>query len=127
MDLNSVTLSGRLTRDSEAKELAGKGLIAFSIAVNTSKDSVMYIDVSYWTSTAEIANKLSGIMKKGMAVGFTGYLKQDNWQDKQTGAKRSKIVAHCNAVQFFGKPADGSDKPEATPAPANTTEEDVPF
>jgi single-strand DNA-binding protein len=136
--MNNVTLAGRLTRDPELKFVGQKGtaLCNFSIAVNEKtgdKEVTNYFDCKCWSGVAEAA---TSALHKGSPVVVVGRLDQETWDDKQTGAKRSKIVviASVVAIPLFKK-ADGAPvQPAPTPAPKPDpasppapTDDDVPF
>ncbi len=87
---------GNVTRDAELKfSHAGKPIGNFSIAVNRSwkqneewQKEASFFDVTCFGEYAEMCRDLS----KGELVSITGALKQERWQDKETGASRSKVV-----------------------------------
>lgn len=107
--LNKVLLMGNLTRDVELKYLpSGQGLANFGIACNRKyKDSktnemreeVTFVDIEVWGKLAEICNQY---LAKGRQAFIEGRLKLDQWDDKQTGAKRSKLKVVADNVQFIG-------------------------
>jgi single-strand DNA-binding protein len=117
-DLNQVVLIGRLTRDLGSDERSfgylpsGMARANVSIAVNRSRkngdqwvDEVSYFDVTIWGKTAE---NLKPYLTKGKQIAVEGYLKQDRWDDKNTGQKMSKVVIVANTVQLLGGRSDGS-------------------
>lgn len=90
-------LKGNLTSDPEMRFTAGgQAMLTFAVATERSWQSngewqkeTSFFDVIAWRTTAEDA---ASLLSKGMTVLLTGYPKQDSWQDKETGAKRSKVV-----------------------------------
>ena len=106
-DINSVILVGRLTRDAELSYLpSGTAALAFSIAVNRSKkegeqwvEEANFFDISYISKSAE---NFKQYLVKGKQVGIQGSLKQDRWQDKESGQNRSKIKIMASSVQLLG-------------------------
>jgi single-strand DNA-binding protein len=112
-DLNHVILEGRLTRDLGADERSfgyvqsGMARANISIAVNRSKkdangqyvDEVSYFDVVIWGKTAE---NLKPYLTKGKQILVDGALKQERWQDRQTGENRSRVVINTSTVQLLG-------------------------
>ncbi len=112
-DINSVILVGRLTRDADLSYLpSGTPALAFSIAVNRSKkegeqwvDEANFFDISYISKSAE---NFKQYLTKGKQVGIQGSLKQDRWQDKESGQTRSKIKIMASSVQLLGGRSDGS-------------------
>lgn len=110
-DLNVVTVIGRLVRDCGQQEFSylqsGTAVAKISIAVNRSKkqndgswvDEASFFDVAIFGRTAE---NLHPYLQKGKQVAVKGYLKQDRWQDKQTGVNKSKISIIADDVQLVG-------------------------
>jgi single-strand DNA-binding protein len=115
MNFNNVTVAGRLTEKPNLRSV-GKGttLATFTVAVNDSKrDDTDFFDCTMWGKTAENFCKY---IQKGQVVLLNGRLQQQRWEDKESGAKRSKIV--IVAMNFvFGPTA----KKQTTP------DDDIPF
>lgn len=107
LDINRVIEIGRLTRDMELTFTPGGSAVGqFSIAVNRRVkkdqnwvDEVNYFDVVLFGNQAK---SLQPFLTKGKMVGIDGYLKQDRWQDKQTGQNRSTIKIVVNELQLLG-------------------------
>ena len=90
--INTVTISGNLTRDPE--RIANDKGCKFAIAVNERikkneewVDYANFIDVVAWGSLADQVMKQ---LSKGSPVGIQGRLKQDRWET-DSGDKRSKV------------------------------------
>ena len=134
MNINKVTLAGRLTRDPEIKHTpSGTAIADFSLAVtryykNNAGESVEetdFIDVTAFGRSAEMIGKHLG---KASPVYVEGRLKLDQWDDKQTGAKRTRLKVVAESMQFVGprpqtQAAAGVSSPDrraspAAPAPA---------
>ncbi len=105
-DLNNVTLIGRLTADPVLQYLAQSGMAvaSFSLANNyyvASKngDEVNFFEVTAFGKQAETVSKY---LKKGKQVAVYGTLRQERWQDKETGTNRSKIKIIMNQMQMLG-------------------------
>ena len=106
-DINRYVVVGRLTGDANLEYTPGGMAIAsFSIAVNHSTkkgdqwvDEANFFDVKAFGRQAE---NLKPYLTKGKMVGIDGYLRQDRWQDKQTGQNRSKVVIMTNDLQLLG-------------------------
>lgn len=135
---NKVILMGNLTRDPETRTTPnGQSVTNFSLAVNrtwkgadgTSQESVSYIDCVAWGKPGEIIAQYLG---KGRAVLVSGRLDQRSWEDKESGAKRSKVevvVEDFNFVDSQGGSSSGGDsKPAAKSAePAVEDIDDKPI
>ena len=113
---NKVILIGNLTRDVELKYTpSGTAIAKFGIATNrTYKDSmtgenkqeVMFIDITVFGRSAEVANQY---LSKGRKVLVEGRLVLDQWVDS-TGNKRSKHSVVAERVQFMdSKPNSGDN------------------
>jgi single-strand DNA-binding protein len=139
MNVNKVTLAGRLTREPETRYTnSGTAITDISIAVSRfykteageTRDETDFIDVTAFGRSAEIIQKH---LHKGNPLFVEGRLKLDQWDDKQTGAKRSKLKVIAESMQFVGPRVQApapAQQPEA-PAPAgrgpDIEPEDIPF
>ena len=117
VDLNQVSLVGRLTRDPEGKDVGNGRVVEFSLAVNGSKETVAFFDVSAWDKTGAIIEEYA---RKGKQVAVTGRLVQDRWEAAD-GQKRSKVTINANSVQLLGS------KDESPTTVATVTSDEVPF
>lgn len=117
--MNIAIIKGNLTRDPELKFTQGGSSIAnFSVAVNrkwkdpagNEKEEVAFIEVTAFGKTAET---IAQYFKKGRPILLEGRLKQDTWDDKQTGQKRSKLYVVLERFEFCGgdKAQAGSETP----------------
>ncbi len=114
--INQVILMGRLTRDPETRTTpSGKTVTSFSLAVDrqTQDDQADFFDVTAWEKTGEL---VAQYVTKGRRVLVQGRLRQDSWDDKDTGKKRSKVEVVAFDVTFLDGPSDRSDNASAAPA-----------
>ncbi|WKC77698.1 single-stranded DNA-binding protein [Borreliella turdi] len=106
-DINSLVLSGRLTRDSELSYTdSGMAILRFSLANNRRMkkndewiDYPQYFDCVIFSKRAESLNEY---LKKGKQVVVSGSLKYESWQDRNTGDKKSKVNIFVDNLQMFG-------------------------
>lgn len=119
MDLNSVVLIGRLTRDAELKFTnAGKGVASFSLAVNGyKKDEVHFVNCQKWN-----AEKLASFLKKGKRVSVAGRLEQQRWE--KNGQSNSRMIVTVDSLQFLDS---GSGSGQTEQAEPEGFPEDIPF
>lgn len=112
-DLNKVMLIGRLTRDPQLRYLPSQSAVCdfglavgrkFKTANGEQKEETAFIDCTVFGKGAEIFNQY---MAKGKQVFLEGRLKFDQWDDKTTGQKRSKLNVVVEDFQFLGAPGDG--------------------
>jgi single-strand DNA-binding protein len=111
--INQVILMGRLTRDPEQRTTTtGKTIANFSIAVDRGgqDDSADFFEVTAWEKLGELVMQYLG---KGRRVLVQGRLRQDSWDDKETGKKRSRIEVTATDVTFLDGPS--GDSAPATP------------
>jgi len=105
--LNKVFIIGNLTRDPELRVTPkGTPICQFGIAVNrqfkdesgATRDETTFIDVEAWGKQGELVSKY---LSKGSLAMVEGRLKLDQWEDKQSGQKRSKLKVVLDNVQFL--------------------------
>lgn len=142
MNLNSITLVGRATRDPESRFTANNHQVCnFTLAVDDGygdKKTTAFVDVTCWSKTAEAVQQYA---VKGQELGVIGSLRQDSWEDKD-GNKRSKLYVNAQTVQFGQKPKGAEDRQQqggggsytdarGLPTPTGDHEElgedDIPF
>jgi single-strand DNA-binding protein len=126
--INQVILMGRLTRDPEQRTTTtGKIIANFSIAVDRGgqDDAADFFEVTAWEKLGELVMQYLG---KGRRVLVQGRLRQDSWDDKETGKKRSRIEVTATDVTFLDGPAGeggGSSAPRANTSSTPKKTEDV--
>ncbi|RLA71078.1 MAG: single-stranded DNA-binding protein [Epsilonproteobacteria bacterium] len=115
---NKIILAGNLTRDIEIKytqsgSAIGNTAIAtsrkFKSATGEQKEEVLFVDLTFFGRTAEIANQY---LRKGSKVLVDGRLKLDQWT-AQDGSKRSRHSVTVENLQMLGS------KDEAAPMGGN--------
>ena len=119
---NKVILVGNLTRDPELRYTPkGLAIAKIGVAVNRrwtsesgeQRDETTFVDVDAFGKQAETIGQY---LKKGRPILIEGRLRLDQWDDKQTGQKRSRLGVVAESVQFLGSPTGGNASGE-TPAP----------
>jgi single-strand DNA-binding protein len=155
-NFNKVILAGNLTRDPELRYTPkGTAIAKFGLAINRTwknetgetKEEVTFVDIDAFGRQAEV---IAQYMKKGNPFLVEGRLKLDQWDDKQTGQKRSRLGVVLESFSFLGTgggrgdgggSSDGFRSRGAAPAPASGApvaeppasegpppeEDDVPF
>ena len=106
--INQVILMGRLTRDPETRTTtSGKSVTSFSLAVDRqgSDDQADFFDVTAWEKTGEL---VAQYLSKGRRCLVQGRLRQDSWDDKETGKKRSRVEVVAFDVTFLDGPSGDS-------------------
>ena len=124
---NKVILMGNLTRDPELRYTPkGTAVTKIGLAVNRvwtneageKKEEVTFVDVDMFGRTAE---NVAQYMRKGSPLLVEGRLRLDQWDDKQTGQKRSKLGVVAESVQFLGSPRGEGGGAPAAPRSAPAT------
>ena len=135
MNVNKVTLSGRLTRDGEVKQTGtGNTVVEFGICVNDRKktatgeweDVPNFFECSMFGARAQALFN-NGYLLKGAWVLLEGRLKYRAWT-AQDGSKRSAVSI---MVENVDTPPAGRREPQSVPqeGPKDSTiaDEDIPF
>lgn len=113
MSFNKVVIMGNLTRDPEVRTLpSGNSVARLAVAVNRTyndkdgnkKEEVTYVDVDAFGKQAEIIGKF---FTKGKPILIEGRLKLDQWEDKTTGEKKSRLGDVLEGFSFVGGKGDG--------------------
>lgn len=131
-NINVVCLDGRLVRDAEIVANASVGIIKFTVASNYSikrgnewAEEVNFIDCTMFGNRAIAIRQY---LTKCTAVVVSGSLRQNRWQDKNTGENKSKVEIIVNDITW------SSSKDNAIPTtvketqfPTNEDFESIPF
>jgi len=156
-NFNKVYLMGNLTRDPEMRVTPkGTAICQFGLAISRSwkdesghtREETAFVDIEAWGKQGEVISKYC---TKGRPLFVEGRLKFDQWEDKTSGQKRSKLKVVLENFQFIGNRGDGAqgapgaspgepseftpgDAPPASRSPSkgpsvskDTVDEDVPF
>ena len=115
---NKVILVGNLTRDPQVRYTPGGSAVAeVGLAVNRSwfdknsnsrKEETTFVDVTLWGRTAEVASEY---LTKGRSVLIEGRLQLDQWDDKESGQKRSKLKVVGENMTMLGGRGEGGGAP----------------
>lgn len=111
---NKVLLLGNLTRDPQVRYTPGGTAVAelglavnrtwFDKQANQKKEETTFVDVTLWGRQAEVAGEY---LSKGRSVFIEGRLQLDQWEDKTSGEKRSKLKVVGEAMQMVGGRSEG--------------------
>lgn len=109
---NQVVLMGNVTRDPELKYTqGGTAVTEISIAVNERvkrgndyEDQVSYFDCTAFGRTAEVLCEYVG---KGDPLHVAGKLRQETWEDRNGGGRRSKIKVIIDSMQMLKSRNEG--------------------
>jgi single-strand DNA-binding protein len=117
--INFLIISGRLTANPEIKHVGRDNNTVCNVSLATDdgwgdKKKPIFLDCTFWGKSAEIAGKLH----KSSPVILEGRIRMEEWEDKNTGGKRSKIAMTVNRIHGLAwedKKAASSSDPEDTP------------
>ena len=151
-NINSVVVTGNLTRDPELRSLpSGTHVCELRVAVNSRRknqsgeweDKPNYFDVTVWGAQGE---NCATYLSKGRPVAVQGRLDWREWEAKD-GTKRQAVQIIAESVQFLGSrdgsgggggdngftpksdvPADTSDfEGEKAGVGTSSADDDIPF
>lgn len=103
---------GNLTRSPEVKQTpSGNSVVSFSLALNRSykdaqdqwQEATDYVDIVAW---GKLADQVAERLDTGSRALVSGRLQSRSWEDKESGAKRSKLEVLAQDVTFL----DAADK-----------------
>ena len=120
--INQVILMGRLVRDPEQRTTTtGKTIASFSIAVDRGgqEDAADFFNVTAWEKLGDLVIQY---LAKGRRVLVQGRLRQDSWDDKETGKKQSRIEVTATDVTFLDGPSgDGGSEGNSSSRSSNSS------
>lgn len=137
-DINIVMLAGKLTREPELTYVAsGTPLCKMGLAVNrrykdktgNQREDTLFINITAWRGTAEYCGQN---LQKGRPILVEGRLTMNEWEDRQTGQKRTAIEVVATRVHILdwedrggggGQPSRPQPRQIEEPIP----EDDIPF
>ena len=119
MILNDVKIIGNLVNDPDVRFTPKRTPVAnLSLGINETytvddekRQITTFVDVQVWGPSAENLGKM---VRKGQEIFVEGSLRQDRWEDKQTGQNRSKLYVKADRWQF----TQYKQRQEESPAPA---------
>jgi len=146
--VNKVILIGNLGKDPEVKYTpSGVPVAKFSLATNEKykdkggewQERTEWHNVIAWQRMAEIIGEY---VKKGSRVYVEGKLQTSSWEDKQSGEKKYRTEIVAQELVLLGGRGEGDSgsssgagagasfdrhTDEHAQAPAEITDEDIPF
>ena len=136
-NFNKVILAGNLTRDPELRYTPkGTAVAKLGMAINRSwttetgekREEATFVDVDAFGKQAEV---ISQYLRKGRSLLVEGRLRLETWDDKATGAKRSKLGVVLESFSFLDSGnreggGSGGSAPQAGAAPAPRPQRPAP-
>src|SRR6202163_173348 len=123
MNINKILITGNVTADPEIRYTPnGKAVLSASLANNEyytdaqgqEQKVTTFVNLEVWGKPAENFSKL---VKKGQELFAEGKLRLDEWTDKQTSARRTRLYLLVENWQFTQYRRQEESTPEA-PVPA---------
>jgi single-strand DNA-binding protein len=126
-NFNRVILAGNLTRDPELKYTSkGTAIARLGMAINRTwknetgeqKEEVTFVDIDAWGRQAEV---IAQYVRKGRPLLVEGRLKLDQWEDKNTHQKQTKLRVVLESFSFLDSnrgDSSPSGEPNRRPAAA---------
>ena len=120
MILNDIKVIGNLVNDPEVRFTPkGTPVSNLSLGINETytvddekRQITTFVDVQVWGPSAE---NLVKMVRKGQEIFVEGSLRQDRWQDKETGQNRAKVFIKAERWQFTQYRRQEDSSPEAAP------------
>jgi single-strand DNA-binding protein len=132
-NFNKVIIAGNLTRDPELRYTPkGVAIAKITLAVNRTwksetgetKEEVTFVDIDAFGKQAETIGQY---LKKGRPFLVEGRLKLDQWEDKNTHQKQSKLKVVLEGFSFIdSNRGEGAPTPASRPTAAPATSADAP-
>ena len=116
MSINKVMITGNLTRDAELRTTpSGTAILNLGVAVNDRRrnqqtgDWEEYANFIDCTMFGRRAEALHQYLTKGTKVAIEGRLHYSQWQDRNTGANRSKGDVTIDEIEFMSSRNGGGN------------------
>ena len=125
MILNDVKIIGNLVSEPELRSTPNGTQVAnLSVGINETyrvddeqRQITTFVEVQVWGPSAQ---NFANLVRKGQEIFIEGSLRQDRWEDKQTGQNRSKLYVKAERWRFTQyRRLVGSD---AAPSPEDAAE-----
>jgi single-strand DNA-binding protein len=108
--MNVFTTVGRICNDLELKQLGETCICEVNLAIpDRKKENGEWIEATIFTQVkvwGRIAENLVKYKSKGQEIAVTSRLGMDEWTDKDSGKKRTKLYFTAIAVDFIGSKSD---------------------
>ena len=99
---------GNLTRDPEVRDAAATRVCNVTLAVNqwvSKKEHTSFIECVLF---GRMADTVADFCRKGSQLLVSGELRMEQWDDKETGQKRSKLKVIAEKMQLMGSRSDST-------------------
>jgi single stranded DNA-binding protein (ssb) len=130
--INSVIVSGRLTRDVELRYTgSGTAVASMSIAVDRrylDSDNNWQSDTSFFriAAWAGVAERAAESLSKGAPVVIEGTLRSQTWKDKEDKT-RTTVEIVARRIQNLEREAQEGALEEKSPSDDQESDDEIPF
>ena len=138
-NMNHIGITGRLVKDAELTfAKSGVPIARFTLACNRNikkgeqwASEASFFDIKMFGALVQALHD-KGRLTKGTPVGIGGWLRQERWQDRETGQNRSRIVIMGEDIEVlsWGR-GDQQQEPEEIFDSADSTnlpdDDQIPF
>lgn len=105
--MNRVIISGRLGGDPEIKNFKDFSIAEMSVAVHkrTRTPEGEWVDTTNFfpvLARGKVAERVQKVLCKGCGVLIDGSLRLEEWEDRQTGKKRSRVLVEMWDFELLG-------------------------
>ena len=130
MTMNKVMVAGNLTRDPVVRQTqTGFAVGSFGLAMNeryttrqgAEREDTCFVEVEVWGKQAQTCGQY---LRKGAPAFVEGRLRSDQWEDRQTGQQRNKLIVRADRVQFLPAPARMQTRTRDEGKPTGSARED---
>lgn len=124
-DISGFFAEGNLAADSTTKQIGDSKLTKFRICISNGEKRTTYVDCDWWNPNGAVE-----FLRKGKKVFITGRLFQDEWEDKDTGAKQQKFFIGVERLELRSNANPTKNEivnSEETNVSSSGSVEDLPF
>ena len=114
---NFSYLEGRLFTYEESTTPTGKVVSKITLLISNSKDKSSFIPVEAWQQSDKLRAVLNANAGK-CRIAVQGEIEMDQWEDKQTKAKRSRLKIVARQVSYLGLAKEREDRDDKDDKPS---------
>lgn len=111
--------NGRFVADPVLRQVGETSVCEFSLAINEyrriggeKKKITSFLEFQLWDKGAEVVAKYC---RKGDLINVSATPRQDRWEDKTTGQKRSKVIFRIDEFELMSNNKRTEEDPEDAP------------
>jgi single-stranded DNA-binding protein len=101
----NATITGRVGRDPESKDIGGRVLVTFSVASSNRKEGATWVRVSVWSEAT--GRFVLDKVRKGARVALVGILEERTWGDND---ENKALELNCSNVELYDWPDEAPKK-----------------